>query len=46
MLCDCAEIVNPLRLRRRYAMTHHDFHSVRLNKSLLDGYLDAGQHLH
>ena len=27
-------------------MTHHDFHSVRLNKSLLDGYLDAGQHLH
>ena len=24
-------------------MTHHDFHSVRLNKSLLDGYLDAGQ---
>ena len=40
MLCDCAEIV------AHFDYVGYDFHSVRLNKSLLDGYLDAGQHLH
>ena len=42
MLSDCAEIVAHFG----YVGGWLYFHSVRLNNSLLDGYLDAGQHLH
>ena len=43
MLSDCAEIVAHFGYVGGWL---YDFHSVRLNNSLLDGYLDAGQHLH